>query len=410
MAAVRVAPIVRGVGALAPLRWVLRILIGLTNILVPGKARKEGPSVSEDELLALAGVAAEDAVIDSAERALIESIIEFGDTIAREVMVPRTDMVTVGQDFRIDAAMEVAIAHGFSRLPAYGEGGVDEIIGIVYAKDLMRAERDGHTEEPIAELLRPARFVPETKKVAELLREMQTEQFHIAIVIDEYGGTAGLVTLEDLIEELVGEIHDEFDVEEPMVEPAAGGGIRVHARMAVDEVNDLLDGRAARGGDWDTRRRPRATTCSATSPPRGSRSRSRATACRPRRSRAGASAGSGSPRCRGRPARATRAGSTSTGCRPDEVRLRRHRGPAQRGQVHAAEHDPRPEGGDHVADKPQTTRSQVRGVLDRTGPEGEPIQIVFVDTPGIHKPRSPHRATGSTPPPVRPSATSTWPA
>ncbi len=252
VAAVRVAPVVRGVAALAPLRWVLRILIGLANVLVPGKARKDGPSVSEDELLALAGVAAEAAVIDSSERALIESIIEFGDTIAREVMVPRTEMVTVGQDFRVDAAIEVAIAHGFSRLPAYGDGGVDEITGIVYAKDLMRAERDGHIEEPIAEMLRPARVVPETKKVSELLREMQTEQFHIAIVIDEYGGTAGLVTLEDVIEELVGEIQDEFDVEEPMVEPATGGGIRVHARMAVDEVNALLDADLPEEGDWDS--------------------------------------------------------------------------------------------------------------------------------------------------------------
>jgi CBS domain containing-hemolysin-like protein len=251
-AAVRVAPLVRGLAALAPLRWILRLLIGIANLLVPGRARREGPSVSEDELLALAGVAAEAAVIDASERTLIESIIAFGDTIAREVMVPRTEMVTVGQDFRVDAAIEVAIAHGFSRMPAYGEGGVDDIKGIVYAKDLMRAERDGHTEEPIAQMLRPARLVPETKRVAELLREMQTEQFHIAIVIDEYGGTAGLVTLEDVIEELVGEIQDEFDVEEPMVEPAAGGGIRVHARMAVDEVNALLAGELPEDGDWDS--------------------------------------------------------------------------------------------------------------------------------------------------------------
>jgi len=251
-AAVRVAPLVRGLAALAPLRWVLRLLIGLANVLVPGRARREGPSVSEEELLALAGVAAEAAVIDASERTLIESIIEFGDTIAREVMVPRTEMVTVGKDFRVDAAIEIAIAHGFSRLPAYGDGGVDDIAGVVYAKDLMRAERDGHTEEPIAEMLRPARLVPETKRVAELLREMQTEQFHIAIVIDEYGGTAGLVTLEDVIEELVGEIQDEFDVEEPLVEPAGGGGIRVHARMAVDEVNALLAGELPEEGDWDS--------------------------------------------------------------------------------------------------------------------------------------------------------------
>jgi CBS domain containing-hemolysin-like protein len=252
VAAVRVAPLVRGLAALAPLRWVLRLLIGLANLLVPGRARREGPTVSEDELLALAGVAAEAAVIDASERTLIESIIDFGDTIAREVMVPRTEMVTVGHDFRVDAAIEVAIAHGFSRLPAYGEGGIDDIAGIIYAKDLMRAERDGHIEEPIDTMLRPARLVPETKRVAELLREMQTEQFHIAIVIDEYGGTAGLVTLEDVIEELVGEIQDEFDVEEPMVDPAGAGGIRVHARMAVDEVNALLTGELPEDGDWDS--------------------------------------------------------------------------------------------------------------------------------------------------------------
>jgi CBS domain containing-hemolysin-like protein len=249
-AAVRVAPLVRTLAALAPLRWILRLLIGLANVIVPGKARREGPSVSEEELLALAGVAAEAAVIEAEEQALIESIIAFGDTIAREVMVPRTEMVTVAKDFRVDAAMEVSIAHGFSRLPASGEG-VDDIAGIVYAKDLMRAERDGKSEESVEGLLRPANFVPETKKVSELLREMQAEQFHIAIVVDEYGGTAGLVTLEDVIEELVGEIQDEFDVEEPLVQPAAGGGVRVHARMAVDEVNDLI-GSDLPEGDWDS--------------------------------------------------------------------------------------------------------------------------------------------------------------
>jgi len=250
-AAVRVVPVVRGLAAIAPLRWVLRVLNGMANVLAPGAARKEGPSVSEEELLAMAGVAAEASVIEASERALIESIFAFGDTIAREVMVPRTEMVTVGHDFRVDAAIEVAIAHGFSRLPAYGEGGVDEIVGIVYAKDLMRAERDGQAEGTIEAMLRPARVVPETKRVPELLREMQTEQFHMAIVIDEYGGTAGLVTLEDVIEELVGEIQDEFDVEEPQVLPAAGGGVRVHARMPVDEINALL-GSELPEGDWDS--------------------------------------------------------------------------------------------------------------------------------------------------------------
>jgi CBS domain containing-hemolysin-like protein len=249
-AAQRLAPLVRALALFPPVRWVTRLLIGISNVLLPGKGRREGPSVSEEELLALAGAAAEEEVIEVEERALIESIIEFGDTVAREVMVPRPDMVTVGSDFRIEAAMEVAMLHGFSRLPAYREG-VDDIVGIVYAKDLMKAERDGHLVDEVSTILRPAKFVPETKKVPSLLKEMQAEKFHIAIVVDEYGGTAGLVTLEDLIEELVGEIYDEFDVEEPMIEPLAGGAVRVNARMPIDEVNDLLTCDLPEG-DWDT--------------------------------------------------------------------------------------------------------------------------------------------------------------
>lgn len=248
--ATRLAPVVGGLALFFPLRWATRGLIGISNVLLPGKGRREGPSVSEEELLALAGAAADEDVIEVEERALIESIIEFGDTIAREVMVPRTDMVTVAADFQIDAAIEVAILHGYSRLPAYGEG-IDDIVGIVYAKDLMKAERDHAADGEVSGLLRPAVYVPETKKVPALLRQMQDEQFHIAIVIDEYGGTAGMVTLEDLIEELVGEIRDEFDVEEPMMEPLPGGGLRVNARMPVDEVNDLIDIEIP-DGDWDT--------------------------------------------------------------------------------------------------------------------------------------------------------------
>ena len=249
-AAQRLAPVVRAVALFPPVRWITRLLIGVSNVLLPGKGRREGPAVSEEELLALAGAAADEEVIEVEERALIESIIEFGDTVAREVMVPRPDMVTVGVDFRVETVMEVAMLHGFSRLPAYGEG-IDDIVGIVYAKDLMKAERDGQLESEVSSILRPAKFIPETKKVPSLLREMQSEQFHIAIVVDEYGGTAGLVTLEDLIEELVGEIYDEFDVEERMVEPLPGGAVRVNARMPIDEVNDLLASDLPEG-DWDT--------------------------------------------------------------------------------------------------------------------------------------------------------------
>jgi CBS domain containing-hemolysin-like protein len=250
-AAGRVAPLVRGLAVFFPLRWLTEGLIQLSNLLIPGRGRPDGPTVTEEELLALAGVAAEADVIEQEEQALIESIIEFGDTVAREIMVPRTDMVSVGGDFRVQDAMEVAIAHGFSRLPAFGEGR-DDIVGIAYAKDLMKAEREpGGGELSVSELLRPAHFVPETKRVAELLREMQAETFHIAVLVDEYGGTAGMVTLEDVIEELVGEIQDEFDPDETIIEPLAGGAVRVDARVPVDEVNDLL-GIDLPHDEWDS--------------------------------------------------------------------------------------------------------------------------------------------------------------
>jgi putative hemolysin len=243
----------RPVGALVRfplLRLTTRALIGLTNLLLPGKGLKQGPYVSEEELLAVAELGVEEGVIEEHERALIESIIEFGDTVVREVMVPRPDMVTVGQDFRVADVMEVVLLNGYSRLPVVGDG-IDDVVGITYAKDLMRAERDGEEDLPVAQLVRPARYVPETKRVPDMLREMQRDKFHMAIVVDEYGGTAGLVTLEDIIEELVGEIVDEFDVEDPLVEPLAGGGVRVDARTALDEVNELLHAELPEG-DWDT--------------------------------------------------------------------------------------------------------------------------------------------------------------
>jgi putative hemolysin len=198
----------------------------------------------------LAGVAADDATIDPDERRLIVNTIEVGDTIVREVMVPRPDMVTVSSAFRVGDVMEVAILNGFSRLPVSGEG-IDDIVGVAFAKDLMRAERDGMADCPVTEFLRPARFVPETKKVLALMKEMQAERNHLAIVVDEYGGTAGLVTLEDLIEELVGEIADEYDVEDPQLERLPSGDVRVNARMNIDDLNDLLDLDLPEG-DWDS--------------------------------------------------------------------------------------------------------------------------------------------------------------
>jgi CBS domain containing-hemolysin-like protein len=249
-AALAAARPIKALAGWGPLRVLSRGLIGLTNVLLPGKGLKRGPYTSEEELLAVADLAVEDSVIEAEERRLIESVIELGDTVVREVMVPRTDMITVTADFRVADAMEVAILNGYSRIPVCGAG-IDDIVGVVHAKDLMRAERDDHEDRPVSELARAAEFVPETKGVAGLLREMQQQRFHMAIVVDEYGGTAGLVTLEDIIEELLGEIVDEFDVEDAMIEPLPGGDYRVNARMALDEVNDLLRAHLPEG-DWDT--------------------------------------------------------------------------------------------------------------------------------------------------------------
>ena len=243
-------PVVYAVVSFLPIRVVTRGLISITNAIIPGKGPRAGPFVSEQKLLAMADEAEEQDVIEEQERALIHSIIHFGDTVVREVMVPRPDMVSVEARARVKDVMEVAIQAGYSRIPVY-EQGIDDIAGIVYAKDLMRNVSEGRADEPVRELAREAIFVPETKRVAELMREMQAKKFHMAIVVDEYGGTAGLVTLEDLIEELVGEIVDEYDVEEPSVESLAGGDVRVNARMPIDELNELLDTELPEG-DWDT--------------------------------------------------------------------------------------------------------------------------------------------------------------
>ena len=249
-AALFAAPVVAAIIGFPPVRWLSGGLIGLANAITPGKGLRQGPYVSEQELLAMADVAVEEEVIESEERALIHSIFEFGDTVVREVMKPRPDMVAVEGRDTVGDVIEVAIAAGYSRIPVY-EQGIDDVVGIVYTKDLMRAEREGKAARPVREFIREARFVPETKRVAALMREMQREKFHMAIVVDEYGGTAGVVTLEDLIEELVGEIVDEYDVEEPLVEPLPNGDLRVNARLPIDEANELLHAELPEG-DWDT--------------------------------------------------------------------------------------------------------------------------------------------------------------
>ncbi len=242
------APVARLVSSIAPLRWFANGVVNLFGF----EAETEDPDgdVAEEELLALAEEAAASEAIDEDERHLIEQIIEFGDTLAAQVMVPRTDMVAVPDDLRVEDAIEVVILNGYSRVPVFSTG-VDEIVGVVHAKDLMRADRDGHGDDPVTAWMRKPYFVPETKRIAELLREMQAETFHMAIVVDEYGGTAGLVTLEDLIEEVVGEIVDEFDIEQPMIERLSDRELRVNGRVSLDELAAAL-GVQLPEGDWST--------------------------------------------------------------------------------------------------------------------------------------------------------------
>ena len=242
------APVVAAVVRFPPVRAVSNALIGLANLLLGPRGRRAG--VSESELLAMADVAVEDDVIETEERALIHSIIEFGDTIVREVMVPRPDMCSVEAQRKVSEALGTAMAAGYSRLPVYSEN-VDNIVGIAYTKDLVRAERESHSDEAVREFVREAHFVPETKRVSRLMREMQEMKYHMAMVVDEYGGTAGLVTLEDLIEELIGEIVDEYDVEEPPVERLGGGELSVTSRLDVDELKELLPADLPEG-EWDT--------------------------------------------------------------------------------------------------------------------------------------------------------------
>ncbi len=244
------APVIGLLVAFPPLRWVTRGLIRVANLILPGTGMAAGPYVSEEELLAMADTAADEKVIEREERTLIHSIIDFGDTVVREVMVPRPDMVVVESGGAVEDVIDITIAAGYSRIPVYGQG-IDDVVGVVYAKDLLRAEREGRQGEAVSTILREAQFTPESKRVSELMREMQSSKQHMAIVIDEYGGTAGLVTLEDLIEEIVGEIVDEYDMEEAPAQRLGDGGLRVTARMPIDELNALIDGELPEG-DWDT--------------------------------------------------------------------------------------------------------------------------------------------------------------
>jgi CBS domain containing-hemolysin-like protein len=186
---------------------------------------------------------------DQEERTLISSVLEFTDTLVREVMTPRTDMVSIHGAASTDLALDLVLEAGRSRIPVLGES-ADDILGVLYARDLLKLMDDEAAAVPAREIMRPAYFVPETKRVSELLRDMQSNQVHMAIVVDEFGGTAGIVTIEDLLEEIVGEIVDEYDREEPMVTPIEGGFL-VDGRLGIDELGELL-GVDLPNDEWDT--------------------------------------------------------------------------------------------------------------------------------------------------------------
>jgi CBS domain containing-hemolysin-like protein len=243
--AVKVAT--RSATVLRPLVRLLGPLPGLLQAtgraFSPAADGRDGPSGSEEELRGLVDLLEQRQVIQPDERDMIHSVFELGDTIVREVMVPRTDMVFVEQDKTLRQALSLALRSGFSRIPVVGEN-LDDVIGIAYLKDLVTRTHehpDGESAERVDSVMRPATFVPESKPVDELLREMQARQIHVAIVIDEYGGTAGLVTIEDILEEIVGEIADEYDREQPPVEWLGPDEARVTARLSVEELAELFD-------------------------------------------------------------------------------------------------------------------------------------------------------------------------
>jgi magnesium and cobalt exporter, CNNM family len=243
---------------LAPLIVTLRRLVGpvatalvrFANVVMPGKGLPQGPFITEAEIRQLAEVASEEEQIEEGEVQLIHSIFEFGDTIVREVMVPRPDIVAIEADRPLRDVQALVLQHGYSRLPVYDDD-LDNVVGFIYAKDVLKALHQGKQDMPLRDVCRPAHFVPESKKAADLLREMQREKFHVALVTDEYGSVVGLVTLEDLLEELVGEIEDEFDRAEPDIAQVAENVFRVDGKVAIDEVNDLFDVELP-DEEWDT--------------------------------------------------------------------------------------------------------------------------------------------------------------
>jgi CBS domain containing-hemolysin-like protein len=218
------------------LTWITNWLVRL----IGGKVVRRGPFVTEEELRMLVEVGEEEGVLEEDEREMIHNVFELADTSVREVMVPRIDMVTIEGDASVEEAMDLIVQGGQSRIPVY-DGSIDNIIGVLYAKDLLRILRTNTRPSTVSGLVRPAYFVPESKHLDDLLRELQQQHIHMAIVVDEYGSVAGLVTIEDLVEEIIGDIQDEYDREEQLLERISDNEYLVNAKISLDELNEELD-------------------------------------------------------------------------------------------------------------------------------------------------------------------------
>ncbi|MFN3340057.1 MAG: hemolysin family protein [Dietzia sp.] len=222
---------------------VASLLVGVGNAVTPGRGFRNGPFASEIELLEIVDMARERGVVADDESRMIQSVFELGDTTAREVMTPRTEMVWIESDKTVGQAARLTVKSGYSRIPVVAGDNSDDVVGVIYLRDIVaRLDDPDGRAAPVADVMRPAVFVPDAKRIDDLLAEMQRDHNHLAILVDEYGGTAGLVSIEDILEEIVGEIVDEYDTTEvPPVEEMEDGRYRLSARLGLDEVAELFD-------------------------------------------------------------------------------------------------------------------------------------------------------------------------
>lgn len=239
IAGIVAAPLVKITTVLGPLP---KLLIAISNALTPGGGFREGPFSTEAELRELVDLAEASQLIESGESKMIHSVFDLGDTIVKEVMVPRTDMVYIGQDETLRQAMSLCLRSGFSRIPVIGDG-LDDVVGVLYLKDVMKRVFDrpsAENTEHVVQAMREPQWCPDSKPVDALLREMQLKHSHVVIVVDEFGGTAGLATIEDILEEIVGDITDEYDPENNDVTELGDGRYRVSSRLSVEDLGELF--------------------------------------------------------------------------------------------------------------------------------------------------------------------------